>query len=184
MIPNVGLDRGKYSNRKRPLIDYEPSFLRSLSPEDLDYLSRYHEEATNARFNHSGKKIIKSVKKKREIYGENNRRNRDLYSLAAATGGLVDISTHDTHIDSVLIQSPQSASDIEEAYIDRLDKKTCKPFERVYRLKGTTTLISIIECTNDSCWWVTETETKVMMKNIVHRMIRNGDLIFEFDAET
>jgi len=49
------------------------------------------EECLGARFNHSGRKLLRSKGAKQKVYNENNARQRDIYSLARAYGGFVDI---------------------------------------------------------------------------------------------
>jgi hypothetical protein len=49
------------------------------------------EEKLGARFNHGGKVHHKSKTSKREIYTENNARQRDVYAQGRASGRKVDI---------------------------------------------------------------------------------------------
>lgn len=78
------------------------------------------EEDLGARFNHCGKKIYKKQSKKRESFNRNNARNRDIYSIAKATGKISDVSTEDavqywenTYVDN----------NYEDKMIDIIDKK-------------------------------------------------------------
>lgn len=54
-------------------------------------MNSFFEETLNARFNHNGKKLYKSKKAKREMYRDNNSRQRDVTSLGKARGKYVDI---------------------------------------------------------------------------------------------
>ena len=50
------------------------------------------EETLGARFNHDGKKFIKSKAGKKRIYNENNARQRDVYSQARAMGRISNVT--------------------------------------------------------------------------------------------
>jgi len=78
------------------------------------------EEDLGARFNHKGKKIYKNKKKKLESFNRNNSRNRDIYSIAKASGKVLDVSMEEairtwqeTYIDN----------NYEDKLIDIIDKK-------------------------------------------------------------
>jgi hypothetical protein len=76
------------------------------------------EETLGARFNHAGKKLIKSVAKKKEIYTENNARQRDIYGQSKASGRNVDIDP------DFIIETMQSSiytDDHEEQLLQRRD---------------------------------------------------------------
>lgn len=53
-------------------------------------MSSFMEEYLGARFNHKRKKIHKEQKYKKSSYDMNNARNRDIYSVAKATGRIAD----------------------------------------------------------------------------------------------
>jgi hypothetical protein len=84
------LEKRFFSKIKQQYFDVD--YLEILSEKDKDYYNSFMEETLNARFNHKGKKLIKSKTKKREIFRENNKRNIDVFGVANATGRMIDIS--------------------------------------------------------------------------------------------
>lgn len=83
-------------------------------------MSSFMEEDLGARFNHDSKKIYKKKSKKRDSYNRNNARNRDIYSIAKASGKISDVSTEDavqyweeTYVDN----------NYEDQLIDAIDQK-------------------------------------------------------------
>lgn len=66
------------------LIDYD--YVDQLSDKEKDWLNRFTEEYTNAKYDHEGPKIQKKKKHELESYGRNNARNRCILTLAKAMG--------------------------------------------------------------------------------------------------
>lgn len=72
------------------LLDYD--YLDKLSDKERLWLARFTDETIHAKFDHTGPKIYKTKKAKRQIYGTNNARNRDVLTMgrAAYTMGNID----------------------------------------------------------------------------------------------
>lgn len=62
-------------------------YLDKLSDKEKEFLSQFATEHYSADFRGDAT-LIKGKKKRREIYNNNNARNRDLYSLAQGYGGI------------------------------------------------------------------------------------------------
>lgn len=58
-------------------------YLDQLNDEELAWLNKFMKETVNADFRHSDP-LHNSNEKRREIYRENNSRNRDVYTLSEA----------------------------------------------------------------------------------------------------
>jgi len=78
------------------------------------------EEDLGARLNHPGPKIYKKKADKKGCFDRNNARNRDIYSLAKATGQL----HNNVHVEAVeaLQVEYDYAQDVEDQLIDAIDK--------------------------------------------------------------
>ncbi len=79
-------------------------------------MSSFLEESLGARFNHGGKKFIKTKAGKKKIYNENNARQRDVYSLARATGRIANITPEaalDTWQELYVNHNPEEMMSIE-----------------------------------------------------------------------
>ncbi len=104
--------------RKELLSDID--YIDKLSEEEKEWLNKFLQETVVANFNHGGDPIIKDQKTRREIYRENNRRNKDVYSLGKSKGSLfynnkeADNENQQT-IDSVKFKG-QDKSDTENFY--------------------------------------------------------------------
>jgi hypothetical protein len=85
----AGLNKRYFSKVKQEFHDID--YADELNQKEKEFLSSFMEENLGARFNHSGKKLNKSKSSKREIYNENNARQRDTYAVGRASGGMVDI---------------------------------------------------------------------------------------------
>lgn len=85
----AGLNKRYFSKVKQEFHDID--YTDQLNPKEKEFLSAFMEEKLGARFNHSGKKLHKSKSSKREIYKENNARQRDTYAQGRATGRIIDI---------------------------------------------------------------------------------------------
>lgn len=84
------LNKRFFSKVKQEFHDID--YAHTLDDKAKAFLASYMEEHLGARFNHSGKKLTKSKAGKQKVYNENNARQRDQYSIARATGRIVDIS--------------------------------------------------------------------------------------------
>jgi len=78
------------------------------------------EEDLGARFNHNGKKIYKKKTDRRESFNRNNARNRDMYSIAKATGKIDDVSVEDA---VQKWENDYQDSSFEDKLIEAIDKK-------------------------------------------------------------
>lgn len=81
-----GLNKYKFSKIKQEFHDID--YADKLDKFAADWLSRFMWEELGANLNHDGKKINKKKADKRRCYNANNRRNRDMYGVARATGTL------------------------------------------------------------------------------------------------
>src|SRR5206468_1472547 len=59
----------------------------------LDFLNRAMEEIAITNFKHKGPKLINDQEKRRELYRENNARNKDLYSKQKLNNKLIGLDT-------------------------------------------------------------------------------------------
>ena len=66
------------------LVDYD--YIDQLSEKEKDWLNRFTEEYTHAKYDHEGPKIQKKKKYELESYDRNNARNRCILTLAKAMG--------------------------------------------------------------------------------------------------
>ena len=85
-----GLNKKFFSKVKQEFHDLD--YTNQLDSKNKAYMSSFMEETLGARFNHDGKKFIKTKSGKKKIYNENNARQRDVYSLARATGRIANIT--------------------------------------------------------------------------------------------
>lgn len=85
-----GLNKKFFSKVKQEFHDLD--YINQLDNKNRAYMSSFMEETLGARFNHNGKKFIKTKAGKKKIYNENNARQRDVYSLARATGRIANIT--------------------------------------------------------------------------------------------
>jgi len=108
LTPKPGLKKTLFSRIKQEYHDVD--YADKLSEKDSEWLSRFMEEDLGANLNHKGAKVYKKKLGKAECYRRNNQRNRDLYSLAQATGKL-----------DVIDDSP--TSNPENALVELLDNK-------------------------------------------------------------
>lgn len=108
------LNPGLNLKTRKDLIDYD--YLDKLSEKEKDWLNRFTEEYTNARFDHKGKKIQKQTK---DSYDRNNSRNRDILTRIKAEGKLKATETLNEKDVSVL--SPEDEIILKEEIQERLD---------------------------------------------------------------
>ena len=97
----------------------DQDYIHLLSDKEKQWLSNFMEEELGANFHHKGKKLNKTKADKRRCYGNNNARNRCLYSIAKATGYL-------SEFDPGEIDKKQKGAErcVEDNLIDELDKKS------------------------------------------------------------
>lgn len=88
-VKHAALNPRFFSKIKQEYHDLD--YVDQLSAKDKAWLASFMEETLGARFNHNGKKLIKSKTKKRQIYSENNARQRDVTSIGKAIGGYIDL---------------------------------------------------------------------------------------------
>lgn len=96
------------------LIDYD--YIDQLSEKDKDWLNRFTEEYTHARFDHKGKKI---QTKRKDSYDRNNARNRDILTRVKAEGRLKATETIDEK--DISVMSPEDQLILKENIQERLD---------------------------------------------------------------
>lgn len=85
-LKNPGLNKGMFSKIKQEVFDYD--YLDKLNPKEAAWLSKFNEEYIGANLNHKGKKLHTKKAQRRDCFGRNNSRNRDIYSIKRATGML------------------------------------------------------------------------------------------------
>lgn len=136
-----GLNPKFFSKVKQEFHDID--YIDELSPKDKEYLSSFMEEKLGARFNHGGKVHHKSKTSKREIYTENNARQRDVYAQGRASGRKIDIDPEiamdmwqerymDTDFESIMLKAdevPELMSKRE--FIKLMSSGAILPFEMV-----------------------------------------------------
>lgn len=127
-ITNAAL-KGRISKVKQEYLDYD--YLDQLSPKELDWLNRFTEEHLNGNFEHKGTKLVKGKKKRREIWRENNSRNRCIQSSKRATGflQLTDKPTELVERIEEKFMSSVMTNHTEDALIDSIDKSRTKKSE-------------------------------------------------------
>lgn len=121
-IRYVGLDGRKFSKIKQEYHDLD--YVDQLTDAEKDWMSRFMEEYLGARVKHKGKKIHKGLNSKagrKKLFDANNARNRDMYSLARATG-LFSEEMPGNAIEA-LQREHYDAQDIENRVIEEIDKK-------------------------------------------------------------
>lgn len=66
--------------------DYD--YVKTLSKDEVEWLTAFNREYYNADFKHKGPKIFKDKEQISFRYGENNARNRDSYAITKCNGML------------------------------------------------------------------------------------------------
>lgn len=103
-------------------------YVDKLSDKEKEWLNAFISETVITNFNHRGKKLIKSKKKRRELYNDNNRRNNDVYAVSKATHNLNYTGNKQKENSKVnFFQESkndwQAASDQEDALLTAIDIK-------------------------------------------------------------
>lgn len=127
-INNPGLKPNYNSKIRQEYLDYD--YLDKLSPEDLKWLNSFSEEYLGTNFNHPGKKLFKSKAKKRELYNQNNARNRCLFSQTRAKGGLTmigedSISKYEKYDESIYFNEDDMIDYLDDVYLANVDRINC-----------------------------------------------------------
>lgn len=73
------------------LIDYD--YIDQLSDKEKDWLNRFTEEYTHAKYDHEGPRIQKKKKDRLDSYNRNNSRNRDILTKSKASGKLTGLES-------------------------------------------------------------------------------------------
>jgi hypothetical protein len=84
-----GLVKNVNTKVRQELIDHD--YIDKLNDKEKEFLSNFNEEYLGANFQHRGKQLHKSKKRKRDCYNRNNARNRDIYSISNVTGNLTNL---------------------------------------------------------------------------------------------
>ena len=100
-----------FSKIKQELFDYD--YLDKLDPKEAAWLSKFNEEYIGANLNHKGKKLHTKKAQRRDCFGRNNARNRDIYAIKRATG-MLDME------EQLVIDEPKISP--EDALIELLDE--------------------------------------------------------------
>lgn len=83
----LGLSKRKNARNRAELI--EQDYIKKLSPKEKAWLNKFNEEWISASFDKNNRKNLHKTKEaKRDCYGRNNSRNRDLYNFLKITGNL------------------------------------------------------------------------------------------------
>ena len=117
-VKHPSLEKHYNSRVRQEYLDAD--YLDQLSPDELDWYARFMEEENNANFNHKGETLINDPEKRKEIYNQNNARNRCLYGRAKAHGNM---SKYDIKQIQDFIEEKRmpSKNDLEDAMVDYLD---------------------------------------------------------------
>lgn len=117
-----GLEKRFTSRIRQEYLDYD--YLDKLSDKDKEWLNNFTEEYLGANFKHPGKKMHKRKREQRELYNNNNARNRCAYGTSKVTGSVINYDFNELH---ELIEGQQSVNEtnyLEEALIEFIDSKT------------------------------------------------------------
>lgn len=117
-IKHPSLEKHYNSRVRQEYIDAD--YLDQLSPEELDWYARFMEEHNNANFRHKGDTLIDDPEKRKQIYNENNARNRCLYGRSKAHGNMSKFDIKQIQ-DFIEEKRMPSKNDTEDALIDILD---------------------------------------------------------------
>jgi|688.fasta_scaffold448741_1 hypothetical protein len=118
---------GKLGSRKWKL---DMDYVSKLSDKEKEWLTSFVREEVLADFAHSGKKLNKTKKAKREIYNKNNASNRCIYSL----GGIKTERVGDKKLESQEVAAKwrkfeATKDEIEDAMIELIDFRAEKKSE-------------------------------------------------------
>lgn len=114
----------------------DQDYAKELTDEEKKFLSDFNEEYYGGNFQHSGKKLHKGVKAKRECYTRNNARNRDMYTFSHVRGWVVPLFDNSDAVDNAQAGNPQDA---ENNLVDLLDMKNSAENTKLSKSKKKTT---------------------------------------------
>lgn len=109
---DTGLQKKYYPKTKRELCDFD--YIHKLNKKEKEWLNTFMEEYAKAYLNHGKKRKLKKTHIK-EVYQQNNARNRDMWNKYQK----IDVSN--IGISEFIDQNTKTFSNIEEALIDFLD---------------------------------------------------------------
>jgi predicted NACHT family NTPase len=105
-------------------------YVDQLSDKEKEWLTAFVREEVLADFAHTGKKLNKTKKAKREIYNKNNASNRCIYSLngiKTARSGEVKIPAEE--VAAKWRKYEATKDEVEDAMIDLIDLRSGKKIE-------------------------------------------------------
>lgn len=114
-----GLNRAVNRRVVREYMDQD--YIDKLSPEEKQWLSNFNDEWLTGNFNHEGKVLHKSAKKRKEIYNRNNARNRDTVSILKQRGHVNNTPNLAKTVEGT--QEKLEKNHVEDAVIDIIDLK-------------------------------------------------------------
>lgn len=111
------------ANRREIIGDID--YIDQLSEKEKEWLNSFLSETIITNFKHRGKKLIKAVEKKRELYRENNKRNADLYNVVKNTGMLIFTGSNNktSRDNSFYLEESHDADDMEDMFISAITIK-------------------------------------------------------------
>lgn len=104
-------------------------YVDQLSDREKEWLTAFVREEVLADFAHSGKKLNKTKKSKREIYNKNNASNRCIYSLNGIKTARSGEKVNSEEIVAKWRKFEATKDDIEDAMIDLIDIRSGKKIE-------------------------------------------------------
>lgn len=109
---------------RRDALDGIEEYVDQLNDKEKEWLNRFLEETVITNFQHKGPLIYKGKKKRREFYGENNARNRCMFTKASAMGMLLQVQNSGA-LTAIIDQDQDAitADDVENAMIEMIDSK-------------------------------------------------------------
>jgi hypothetical protein len=87
----------------------DQDYVDKLSDKEKEFLSNFNEEWLSGNFNHPGRKLHRTKKSRRECYGRNNARNRDLFTINRTRGWIEGIAENQEAIDKARSANPENA---------------------------------------------------------------------------
>lgn len=100
------------------LVDYD--YIDQLSDKEKDWLNRFTEEYTHAKYDHEGTRIQKKKKHEIDSYNRNNSRNRDILTRAKAMGNACSLDIVKLYKEQM---SPEEAIIMEEKLLEVLSNE-------------------------------------------------------------
>lgn len=127
-VDNPALKPNYNSKIRQEYLDYD--YLDKLNKKELDWLNRFTEEYLGANFNHSGTKLHRSKEKRRELYNNNNSRNRCITSQSRAKGmlnmmGEESLTKYEKYQESLYFCEDDMVNYIDGKYSENVTKSSC-----------------------------------------------------------